>query len=124
MKVIKGAIVLALFLGSTEAIAIKSSAIDNEYEEKVNEEEDTLKSNHTKENIEKKLSELQQKDIQIIQDYKVQLDQSQRNINQGEMGQTLAQSKIMSIQNSFDLLATNMQEEAKEIKERSEIEKK
>ena len=30
----------------------------------------------------------------------------------------------MSIQNSFDLLATNMQEEVESIKEKSEIEKK
>ena len=40
------------------------------------------------------------------------------------MGQTLAQSKIMSIQNSFDLLATNMMAEADSIKEKSEIDKK
>lgn len=40
------------------------------------------------------------------------------------MGQTLAQSKIMSIQNSFDLLATNIQEETKNLKEQAEIEKK
>lgn len=40
------------------------------------------------------------------------------------MGQTLAQSKIMSIQNSFDLLATNIQEETKSLKEQAEVEKK
>jgi len=66
MKVIKGAIVIALFLGCTEAIAIKSSAIDNEYEEKVNSEEEDLKSKKSKDSIEKTLAELQEKDVQII----------------------------------------------------------
>ena len=81
MKVIKGAIVLALFLGCSEAISVRSSSIDNEYEDKVIEEEDNLKSKHSKDGIEKKLTELTGKDVQLIQDYKIQLDQSQRNIN-------------------------------------------
>ena len=66
MKVIKGAIVLALFLGCTEAINLKSSSIDNEYEDKVIEEEDNLKSKHSKDGIDKKLTELQKNDVQII----------------------------------------------------------
>lgn len=40
MKAIKFGIVLALFLGYTDAIAIKSSSIDTDYEDKVVEEED------------------------------------------------------------------------------------
>ena len=124
MKVIKGAFVLALFLGYSEAIALKSSAIDLEYEEKVVEEEDNQKSKKTKESIENHVTELQEKDTQIMKEYAVQLDQSQRNIDQGEMGQTLAQTKIMSIQNDFDLLATNIQDEFKSFKQISEMEKK
>ena len=81
MKVIKGAIVLALFLGCADAIVVKSSSIDNEYEDKVIEEEDNLKSKHSKDGIDKTLNELTQKDVEIIQAYKIQLDQSQRNIN-------------------------------------------
>ena len=40
------------------------------------------------------------------------------------MGQSLAQSKIMSVKNSFDLLATNVQEEADTIKEKAELDRK
>ena len=124
MKVLKGAIVLALFLGTSQAIVLKTSSIDTEYEDSVKEEEDSIKSSHSKAGITKRLAELQAKDSEIVSEYTVQLDQSQRNIDQGEMGQSLAQSKIMSIKNSFDLLSTNIQEEAVTIKEQADLERK
>lgn len=40
------------------------------------------------------------------------------------MGQSLAQSKIMSVKNSFELLSSNIEEEAQTIKEQSELERK
>ena len=40
-----------------------------------------MKSKHSKEAIEKKLSELEAKDKEIFKDYATQLDQSARNIN-------------------------------------------
>lgn len=124
MKVIRGAIVLALFLAQTEAIVSRQRNIDTEYEESVKEEEDQVKSKHSKQGIANRLAELQRKDQEIIQEYSVQLDQSQRNINQGEMGQSLAQSKIMSVKNSFELLATNIQDEANTLKEGAELDRK
>ena len=59
MKVIKSAIVLALFLGCTEAIVSKSRNIDTEYEDTVKEEEDQVKSKHSKMGIEQRLADLQ-----------------------------------------------------------------
>ena len=59
MKVIKGAIVLALFLGQTSAIVSKSRSIDStEYEDSVKEEEDQVKSKTNKEGIAGRLAEL------------------------------------------------------------------
>ena len=47
MKVIKSLIVIALFLGTSEAIVSKSRSKDAEYEENVKEEEDNVKSKHS-----------------------------------------------------------------------------
>ena len=66
MKYFTGAIVLALFLGTSEAIVLKSRSIDTEYEDTVKEEEDNVKSKHSKEGISKRLAELQSKDKEII----------------------------------------------------------
>ena len=40
------------------------------------------------------------------------------------MGQSLAQSKIMSVKNAFELLAQNVQDEASTLKDQSELERK
>ena len=70
MKVIKGAIVLALFLGQTSAIVSKSRTIDStEYEDNMKEEEDAQKSKTNKEGIAARLAELQRKDQEIIKEY-------------------------------------------------------
>ena len=67
MKVIKGAVVLALFLGQTSAIVSKSRNIDStEYEDNMKEEEDAQKSKTNKEGIATRLAELQRKDQEII----------------------------------------------------------
>lgn len=49
------------------------------------------------EKLNKKQAEMLKEDDVLIKEYKVKLDQSARNIQQGEMGRSLAQDKINAI---------------------------
>jgi len=51
----------------------------------------------------------------LIKEYKVKLDQSARNIQQGEMGRSLAQDKINAIKQAMLQLDTNIKSETAHI---------
>ena len=56
-----------------------------------------------------------QEDAQLIKDYKFKLDQTKRNIEQGELGRSLAEGKVSEIKQKFDQLDKNLKEESETI---------
>ena len=65
---------------------------------------------------------LNAEDQSIQLDYLKQLEQAQKNVDQGVFGMELAKTKIDSIKGSFVSLAENIQSESKFIKEETDLE--
>ena len=65
--------------------------------------------------IQTSLGSLLKKDTGIEEDVEQLLDQTQRNVNQGVLGQSLAQSKVSLIKAHLGELQSNLKEESKDI---------
>ena len=118
MKVIKGAFVLALFLGYSEAIALKSSAIDSKWipeedtmvqlqqpefidysshwgedqkpDKAVTDDENELKLVGLQEKARQSITKVEDKNKQAMAMIDEALDSANRNLAQGDIGLMLA----------------------------------
>ena len=100
-------VLAALLFASTSAIQLRDSENDQQLLAEENEVQTKLKSEKLAENQQK----LQASDKELIAAYQGKLDQTKRNIEQGEMGRSLAMGKILDMKASFTVLAQNIENE-------------
>ena len=89
-----------LFAGVT-AIQIR----DSENDAQLIAEEEEVKGNLKIEKLTEKRNKLMASDKELMAAYQDKLDQTKRNVEQGEMGRSLAMGKILDMKNSFQTLS-------------------
>ena len=90
-------VLLLLGIISVNAIRLRDNA-DDEYV--VNEEQNTLLDDIK--NLKKQQEDLNSKDNTLLQDFKENLTKGQKNAAQGVIGQSLAESKLISVKDDFE----------------------
>ena len=85
-----------LFAGVT-AIQIR----DSENDAQLIAEEEEVKGKLKIEKLTEKRNKLMASDKELMAAYQDKLDQTKRNVEQGEMGRSLAMGKILDMKNSF-----------------------
>ena len=90
-------VLAALLLSSTTAITLK----DSEDEHQMQSEETEVQLKLSEEKLVKNQQKLQSEDKELIASYQGKLDQTKRNVEQGEMGRSLAMGKILDMKQSF-----------------------
>ena len=89
-----------LFAGVT-AIQIR----DSENDAQLIAEEEEVKGKLKIEKLTEKRNKLMASDKELMAAYQDKLDQTKRNVEQGEMGRSLAMGKILDMKNSFQTLS-------------------
>uniref|UniRef100_A0A7S3FTS6 Uncharacterized protein n=1 Tax=Strombidium rassoulzadegani TaxID=1082188 RepID=A0A7S3FTS6_9SPIT len=120
MKVLRSVAILLLVSQAANAIRIR----DVDYEDSVKSEEETIRLEKLHQEIEDKLKTMNTRDEQLTKDYNVKLEQSKRNIEQGEMGRSLASSKVVDIKNSLSQIQANLDAEGKAISQIVDMDEK
>ena len=90
-------VLAALLLSSTTAITLKDSEDDHQMQS----EETEVQLKLSEEKLVKNQQKLQSEDKELIASYQGKLDQTKRNVEQGEMGRSLAMGKILDMKQSF-----------------------
>ena len=109
----KYSVLAALLFASTSAIQLR----DSENDQQLMSEEVVVKNKLESEKLAESQQKLQASDKELIASYQGKLDQTKRNVEQGEMGRSLAMGKILDMKASFTVLAQNIDNETKIIKD-------
>ena len=109
----KYSVLATLLFASTSAIQLR----DSENDQQLMSEEVVVKNKLESEKLAENQQKLQASDKELIASYQGKLDQTKRNVEQGEMGRSLAMGKILDMKASFTVLAQNIDNETKIIKD-------
>ena len=110
---------MVALLASASAIQLR----DSDEERQLMNDEMEVHQKITTEKLQKDLKQLEDEDKDLITAYQGKLDQTKRNVEQGEMGRSLAIGKIVDMKQSFTQLGNHIAEEGKIIKQEIELDK-